>query len=551
MAPAHRRTALAALGLLALLLAYEPALRAGFIWDDDVYVTDNANLVEPGGLRRIWLEPRTSPQYYPVVHTSFWIEQRLWGSAPFGYHLVNVLLHFAAALLVWRLLERLGVPGAALAAAVFALHPVHVESVAWVTERKNVLSGVLYLAAFLAYLRFDAGGPGRWRAYALASGLFLGALGSKTVTASLPAAVAVVLWWRDGRLEPRRLAPLLPLLALGAAAGLATAWLEAAHVGASGEEWSLSPVGRCLVAARALWFYLGKLAWPAPLSFIYPRWEIDPAQPWQWLPLGAALALGAGLWALRGRLGRGPLAAALLFAGTLFPALGFLNVYPHRFSYVADHFQYHASLAPIALAAAAAARGARALGPRLPAAAPGVLALLLCAALGARSWQQAHVYRDRETLWRATVAENPRSFLAHNSLANILLRRGEIEDALRHYRVAVAIRPDDVSSANNLAWALATAADPRLRDGPRAVELAERAAAATAFGAPVVLDTLAAAYAEVGRFGDALQVAQRGIRAALLLEQPEQARLLRERRALYARGRPYREPPPDRSKTRR
>jgi len=259
MAPAHRRTALAALGLLALLLAYEPALRAGFIWDDDVYVTDNANLVEPGGLRRIWLEPRTSPQYYPVVHTSFWIEQRLWGSAPFGYHLVNVLLHFAAALLVWRLLERLGVPGAALAAAVFALHPVHVESVAWVTERKNVLSGVLYLAAFLAYLRFDAGGPGRWRAYALASGLFLGALGSKTVTASLPAAVAVVLWWRDGRLEPRRLAPLLPLLALGAAAGLATAWLEAAHVGASGEEWSLSPVGRCLVAARALWFYLGKL----------------------------------------------------------------------------------------------------------------------------------------------------------------------------------------------------------------------------------------------------------------------------------------------------
>ena len=538
-----RSALLLSLALAGLLVVYTPALRAGFIWDDDAYVTDNETLRDLDGMTRIWFEPSSLPQYYPVVHTSFWVEHKLWEYEPFGYHLVNVLLQFVAALLAWRLLVRLEVPGAPLAAAIFALHPVHVESVAWVTERKNVLSGVFYLAAFLTYLRFDplrpeAPGPRARGPYLASLVLFALALGSKTITASLPAAIVVVMWWRTGRIEAGRLLPLAPMFAMGAGMGLWTTWLEASHVGATGADWSLTFGGRCIVAGRALWFYLAKLAWPSGLAFIYPRWEVDPTRWMQWAAPAAAVGLALALWLARGRLGRGPLAAALLFAGTLFPALGFLNVYPHRFSYVADHFQYLASLAPIALFAAATARASR----RMPRAAAQAAAILLCAALGARSWQQAHVYHDRETLWRATIEENPDSFLAHDSLGNILLRRGELERALHHYRIAIAIRPDDVAAANNLAWALATAPDERLRDGPRSVELAERAAQATQFGAPMVLDTLAAAYAEVGRFGDAVTMAERAVQAARLMDQDELAETLQDRLALYRLGQPYRDP---------
>ena len=344
----------AALIVLLVVVAYWPALSAGFIWDDNGHVT-RADLQSLDGLRRIWFEPGATQQYYPVLHSAFWLEHRLWGGAAAGYHAINLLWHAIAAFLFGLVLRRLAVPGAWFGALLFALHPVGVESAAWVSEQKNTLSALLYLAAALAYLAFDD--RRQWNRYALATVLFLLALLTKTVTATLPAALLVIAWWRRGRLGWKRdFAPLAPWLVLGIAGGLGTAWYEHSVIGAQGDDFALAPLERLLLAGRAAWFYLGKLAWPHPLIFIYPRWEIDASAWTQYLfPLGAALVLAA-LLATSIRTGRrGPLAVALLFAGTLFPVLGFVNVYPFIYSFVADHFQYHASLAVFAGAAAATA----------------------------------------------------------------------------------------------------------------------------------------------------------------------------------------------------
>jgi tetratricopeptide (TPR) repeat protein len=462
---ARGRAALFALALVAATVcAYLPALRGGFVWDDDAYVTENEPLRSTAGLARIWLDRRAEPQYYPLVHTSYWLEYRLWGLDPHGYHATNVLLHALGALLFWRVLLLLEVPGAWLGALLFALHPVQVESVAWVTERKNVLATVFYLAAALAYWRFrppaDDAPPAvpRRGAYLLSLALFAAALLSKSITCSLPAALLVVVWWKRGRIAWRDVRPLLPMFALGLAAGMHTAYLEKEHVGAAGPEWNLSPVDRVLIAGRALWFYAAKLVWPHPLVFFYPRWTVDAGAWWQWaFPLGA-LVVAVVLWALRARIGRGPLAALLLFAGTLVPALGFFDVYPMRYSFVADHFQYLATLAPLALVAAGAVRlGAWVGADRRFAGAAGLAAVAL---LGVLTWRQAHAYADARTLWVDTVTKNPGSAAAQYNLALLLDEAGDTEGAIRHYRASLAAKPDDADTHANLAAALREAGQP-------------------------------------------------------------------------------------------
>lgn len=461
--------------VLLTLLVYVPAITGGFIWDDDFYVTGNETLRSAGGLLRIWAEPGAVPQYYPMVHTTYWLEYRLWGLDPYGYHLVNVLLHAAAAVLLWILLRRLSVPGAWFAAMVFALHPINVESAAWITERKNVLSAVFYLASLLAWCRWagltDPARPKRRTPglsarppmphgplYAAALALFLCALLSKTVTFSLPAAALLLAWWRRGRIAKGDVLPLVPFFAAGIAAGALTLWMEVEHVGASGAEWSLTLLQRLLLAGRVLWFYAGKIFWPLEHCFVYPRWEIDTGAWWWYLfPLGALAAIAA-CWLLRRRLGRGPLAALLYYAGTLFPALGFLNVYPMRYSWVADHFQYLAGIGLIVLACGWAAA-------RLAEARPGVrragvvAGMLVIALLGTLSWRQGHAYADRETLWRDTLAKNPGAWIAHNNLAGLLTESGRFGEAIEHYREALRLRPGDADVHANLGLALAGAGD--------------------------------------------------------------------------------------------
>src|SRR5581483_748470 len=370
------------------------------IWDDPDYVLHNRTLRTLDGLQKIWLVPLSLPQWYPLVHTTFWIEYHLVGLSPTLYHVDNVLLHALSCILLWRLLAKLDVPGAFIAGCLLAVHPVMVESVAWVTERKNVLSLVFYLLTMHVYLfRFDptnlAKGKQNWRAYALALVFFLCALFSKTVTASLPAAILLILWWKRGRLRISDLLPLIPFFVLGAGLGAFTSYLEARYVNGTRQleiEMAFSLAQRCLIAGRAILFYLAKLLCPHPLTFIYPRWD-QIAHPTlvQWVFPVVVVLIFVAMFLARSRVGRGPVVLWMLFCGTLFPALGFVNVYPMRYSFVADHFQYHAAIAMIVLFAAAIERIPRRV--RI-----GFCAALVCA-LGTLTFMRALDYKDAWTLW--------------------------------------------------------------------------------------------------------------------------------------------------------
>jgi tetratricopeptide (TPR) repeat protein len=452
-APLPRRFWLFVVALsIALLIVYQPIWNGGFLWDDAAHVT-RPDLRSWQGLWSIWSAPGATQQYYPLTHTFFWVQHRLWGDTPSGYHLVNIALHAAAVSMVGLILYRLAIPGAYFAAAIFALHPIQVESVAWITEIKNTLSAVFYLGAAIAWLRYRDNANAS--AYALSLGLFVLALCSKTVTATLPAALLVIEWWRRGRLSWRRdVLPLIPFFILGVAAGLSTAWIERTLVGAEGAAFDLTPIERGLIAGRALWFYAGKLLWPVNLVFIYPRWNVSQVTWWQYVYPAAAIVVLAVAWGLRRRW-RGPLAGMLYFAGTLFPALGFFNVYPFLFSFVADHFQYLASLGLITLAAAGLARVLeqwRLWGS----AAANVACVALLSTLAVLTWKQSHVYADVESLYRATIEGNPESWMAHNNLAGALIARGAVDEAARHAEIALALRPDYAEARNNLGLVLAS-----------------------------------------------------------------------------------------------
>jgi tetratricopeptide (TPR) repeat protein len=432
--PPFSRIAFRDWGIYALIvcvtfLAYFPAIRGGMLWDDTGHVT-RPDLRGLHGLWRIWSDPGATQQYYPLLHTAFWMEHQIWGDSVIGYHLINIALHALAACMVVRIARRLTIPGAWFAGLCFALHPLCVEAVAWISEQKSTLSGVFYLASALAYLKFD---ESRKRpAYIAALALFAAALASKTVTAVLPGVLLVALWWRRGRVEwTRDVQPLVPWFALGAAAGLFTAWMERTVIGAAGAEFALSPMQRLLLAGRVLWFYAGRVFWPANLTFFYPRWTIDLSIWWQWLFPAAAIVVAVVLWRLARRF-RGPLAAFLIFGGTLFPVLGFFNVYPFRYSYVADHFAYLACLGLIVPIA-----GVFGQHRSITIAAPFLGLVML-----ALTWQQAGIYRDEETLYRATLERNPDAWLAHNNLGNLLLAAGKRSEAMGHFEAALRLKSD-------------------------------------------------------------------------------------------------------------
>ena len=422
---------------LAAVLCYGRTLGCGWIWDDDFYVWNNPTLKSLGGIFDIWFKPLSIPQYYPLVHTTYWLEYRLWGDWPAGYHAVNVLLHAGNAILLWLVLQRLGVPAAWLGAVLFAVHPVGVESVAWVTERKNTLSMGMALGSLLAWLSFrdqDAGMAG-WRWYWLSLALFVAALLSKTVTVSLIGVILVISWWKNGRITGRDLRLAIPFVAVGLPLALATVWLEKHHVGAADVDWGLSPLDRIVLAGRVICFYATKLLWPQPLAFFYDRWQIDAREARQWLYPGAVLAAIAAAWFARHSIGRGPLAAILLFCGCLFPALGFFDVYPFKFSFVADHFAYHAMPAFLAATAALIAVVGDRLGRSRELQAAAVAA---CVGLGLVTIARTQVYDNLETLCTDTLAKTPGSWAARNILAPYLTDLGRYADADRVYTVIAA-----------------------------------------------------------------------------------------------------------------
>jgi tetratricopeptide (TPR) repeat protein len=441
---------LAILLVVLTFLAYIPALRGGFVWDDDAYVTRNPLLTAPDGLERIWFSAHHQSQYFPLVYTTLRFEHTLWGLRPAGYHFVNILFHALNALLVWVVLRRLALPGSWLAAAIWAVHPVNVESVAWITELKNTQSTLFYLLAVLAWMKFTARETGRpWRFYGLALVLQALALFSKTTACTLPAALLLVLWLRKEPIGWRRLVQVAPFLALGVAMGLISVWWEA-HLGNYGNEldYSFNGLERLLIATHALWFYVTKLVWPAKLAFSYPRWEIDVRDPRQYTWLIGCVVIALFLWWRRRVLGRAPVAAVVFFVAALSPLLGFIPLYTFRYTFVADHYQYVASIGLIALFAAAVS--SRVDTWQLGTTGRCALLASLLFALGALTWRQAHIYHDEESLWRDTIAKNPASWMAHTDLAGVLLESGRATEALEEAEQTLRIKPDCAEGHYNL-----------------------------------------------------------------------------------------------------
>ncbi|MBI4623154.1 MAG: tetratricopeptide repeat protein [Verrucomicrobia bacterium] len=548
-----RRSAWGALLVVAIVLAYRPALDGNFLWDDDSHITANPVIIGPLGLKEIWTT--AAANYFPLVLTNFWLQHALWGLAPLGYHAVTIAFHVLAALLLWRVLLQLRVPGAWLGAALWALHPVQVESVAWICELKNTQSAVFFLLAIRFFLRWldtrgeTTGGSGDRAYYALTLACAVLAILSKPSTVMLPPVLLLLAWWRHGRVGWRDALWLVPFFALSAAAAGWTIWEQKFHSGASGPEWNQTGPERLVIAGRAAWFYLGKLLWPHPLAFIYPRWQIDVAQVLTWLPTAAALGGIAVLWWRRRGGLRPVLVAALFFVALLFPVLGFFDVYFFRYSFVGDHFQYLASMGPLALAAAGIATGWRwisgdpvgrslLLSRRSPAKADagdvggalrpdssrdkpaptanrlqagsynwlrlaGVGMLLL--GLGALTWRQCRVYGSNEALWRDTLAHNDGAAMAWLNLGDTLAKQGRHQEAIDCFTRATQIKPADPDGWNDMGCEMILAGSPAA-----AIPKLERALALKP-GFAAAHNNLGNALRAVGRSAEAIAHYRRAI----------------------------------------
>jgi tetratricopeptide (TPR) repeat protein len=417
--------------MVVTVAIYLPALRGGFIWDDDDHLTGNSAVRSPDGLKRIWTSLAVS-RYYPLTLTSFWAQHRLWGLRPLPYHAVNVALHVVNALLLWTLLRRLDVRAAWAAAAVWAVHPVGVETVAWITELKNTQSTFFLLLSLLSFLRFED--HTRRRDYPLALVCGAAAMLSKPSTVVLPGLVLLCSWWRRKPIDWLRILPFF-VLALGMSA--LTIVEQRHHIQHEGtSEWSLTLAQRLALAGRAVWFYAGKLLFPVNLSFIYPRWEL----PGTWLPLAGLVIVAGTLWHFhQKRWARAAVFGLGCFVVALLPVLGFFDIYYFMYSFVADHFQYLASMALIALVVSAIPR-------KLAVAVPLMLAVL--------AWKQTHAYQSSESLWRDTLRKNPDAWMAHINLGSVHQSRGEFAEAMAHYEQARQTKADCVEAYSNLGNAL-------------------------------------------------------------------------------------------------
>jgi len=446
--------------LAATVLVYTPALQGGFLWDDDICISDNVCLRTWQGLWQIWFEPGATEQYYPLTFTVWWLEYHLWGLNPLGYHLVNVVLHGLASILLWQVLTRLRVRGALLAGAIFALHPVNVMSVAWMTELKNTLSGCLALGAGWAYVRFAGlgvydkpAGKAGWSWYVLALALFQLAMLAKTAVSFLPVTLLLVLWWQKKRVTVGDILGLVPLAGISVGMGLVTIYVEQHSGGASGAEFQLGFIERVLISGRSFWFYLEKLLFPYHLTFIYERWSIDTGAWWQYLYPLATLGLLAGLWMARKRIGKGVWVAFMHFYLTTSMLVLIVVLYMMRYSFVSDHWQYFGSTGMLGLLAAGITAGLARLGLEgKPWGTALQLGLLLV--LGLLSWQRAWVYESRESLWTDTLAKNPNSWMAYNNLGDLLIDSGRLAEGLNDTEMAARLKPEDAVVQANLGNAL-------------------------------------------------------------------------------------------------
>lgn len=450
------RFLLGACGIVLLtLLAYSPVFAAQYIWDDAQWVFLPPSLQTLSGLKRVWLEPGVNPQYYPITFSMFWLECRLWADQLIWYHVLNVVLHGFSGVVLWTVLRRLRVTGAWVAACIWALHPVQVESVAWIVELKTILSGLFCFASVLAWLHFvdrdperPAGEPWRafrlggrgWVLYAASLLLFGCSLLSKTMSVGAPAALLVLLWWKR-RLRPGHALALVPFFLFSALSAVPTVLFESRFTQQGVEKLHIAFLDRILIAGRVFWFYIGKILWPARLCPVYPKWHIDAGAWWQFLyPVAAAVAV-AGVLVFHRRLGRGVVAALLFFGITLSPFFGLVNFALLFYTYVADRFVYLPSVGLIVLFVAVVHR----MFTRLKdwgAYMEGVVWTFVVLVFAIASWWQTGIYENSEIYWRAAVKCNPTEALCQNNLGGDLLERGNIEEAIPHLQEAVRLKPD-------------------------------------------------------------------------------------------------------------
>jgi protein O-mannosyl-transferase len=509
--PALKTGAWALLLLLAVVAVYWPALHGDFLWDDDAHISANHTLNSLKGLRDIWFQPGATCQYYPLSFTGFWLGYQLWGLNPLGYHLVTLVLHGVASVLLWQVLKRLEVRGAWLAGAIFALHPVNVMSVAWMTELKNTLAGTLVLGAAWAYLRFARLGVYEtktasrtdWRWGLLALAFFQLAMFAKTAVSFLPVTLLLLVWWKRGRITWRSAWPIPAMLGIVMGMGLLTLHIEQLH-GATGSDFQMGPLQRVLVSGRSFWFYLGKLCFPYPLTFIYERWKIDAGAWWQYVYPLATLGLLAGLWLLRQRIGKGPFVALLHFyiATSLLVLIQVL--YMMRYTFVTDHWQYFGCMSVFALAAAGIAGALGRLGLwAKPSGATVIAALLL--GLATLSRRQCAEYANAETLWRATLDRNPNCSMAYYNLGQTYFQQGRPDKAIPQYQIVLQLNPDETDAYNNLGSALLQLgrADEAIANYQKALQLNPNAVDA--------YNNLGNAFLRLGRTNEALAHFQKAL----------------------------------------
>ncbi|MDB6120881.1 MAG: Tetratricopeptide 2 repeat protein, partial [Verrucomicrobiaceae bacterium] len=279
---------LAVVILVAIVaFAYRGVWHLGFIWDDDIYLTGNPCLIGPLHFADIWTSMHA--RICPLVISCFWLQFQFWGLNALPYHLVNVAFHATTAVLLWRTLQVLGVRGAWLGAALWAIHPVQVESVAWISELKNAQSGLFFVLCVYFYAKWEKGGATSRGRYLLAVLFALLAMASKSSTVVLPPILLLCSWWITGRLPFKRWLAIIPFGLLALATVALSMWSQNLE-GANEAEWARSGPERLITAGRVMAFYLGNLAWPQPLMFIYPRWNVNAANVIEWLaPLGCVV----------------------------------------------------------------------------------------------------------------------------------------------------------------------------------------------------------------------------------------------------------------------
>jgi Tfp pilus assembly protein PilF len=436
----------AALILVLGFWIYWPALHGDWLWDDRDLIADNALVHDPDGLWKIWFEPTDLYDYLPLKVSVEWIEWRLWGEDTLGYHLISLSLHLLSAFLLWRLLLKFGLRCAWLGGLIFIVHPVIVESVAWISELKNTLSLPFFLLAMGAWIDFDARGKGK--DYALALGLFLLALLCKATMVMFPVVILLHAWWKRGRLTWRDLQASAAFFAVSLAMGLTTIWF----LDRTGGEQTVVLGGlmsRLACAGLSISFYFSKCMLPLDLMTIYPRWVVDPPSPLQFLPwpvLGGVLYF---LWTRRMVWGRHALLGIGFFLVNLAPFVG-LNAGSYmNYTWVMDHVLYIPIIGLIGLTVA----GFEQVEAQLPARLRRVGAAIVAVALGLLAWSShgyAELYVSLEALWGYNVARNPEAALPHNDLGFVFTQQKRLAEAIDQFRLATQLDPRYHDAHHNL-----------------------------------------------------------------------------------------------------